>query len=218
MANSRQMAMNAAALFGVELVTAEGVSRSLQEVGLRTPGGRGRGAAAMTGLDIFHVSLALAAGIGMREAPDFIRSVTTLPLALAEVDFGLGGLIEFSSYSETSALSAITWRLKSNPLRDLDISKGFGPVVAGWIEGQVDEATGWKENGTLVLKISNVGPSAHFHFHDGPVHVDMQFWAARDAGWTPPAWERQTVLRGAAFRQMAKTYEAEGGKRVPVEQ
>lgn len=80
MANSRQMAQAISQVFDVPQVRAEVVSRTLMEHGLRASGGRGRGATAMTGRDIFNVAIAVASDIGMRDAPDFVKNVEEMRL------------------------------------------------------------------------------------------------------------------------------------------
>lgn len=213
MANSKQMAVAVAALLGEEVTTVETISRVLQENQLRTPGGRGRGAAAMTALDIFHVTLTLAAGVGMREAPDFVRKVSSLPLSTGDVEYGPGGRVEFSSYSETSAVSMLAWKRKSNPLKDMDIGQSFGNVMASWIDGQFDEVTAWKETGSVRLEISNVGPAARFCFEEDPLVVDLRFGHRRKPTEALPAVERLTIIRGQIFKEMSRIFQIEGGKR-----
>lgn len=213
MANSTQMAVEVAALLGVELTTVESISRALQESQLRTPGGRGRGAAAMTPLDIFHVTLPLMAGVGMRDAPNFVRKVSSLPLVRGYVDYGPGGQVEFSSYSQSSAVSMLAWRRKSNPLKDMDIGQPFGSVIASWIKGQFDDVTRWKEDGSLTIEVSNMGPLARFRFEEVPLRIDLQFGNGREITEALPAWERLTIIRGRLLREMSRIFEIEGGKR-----
>lgn len=200
MANSTQMAQAISATFGVELVKAEVISRTLMENGLRAQGGRGRGATTMLGRDIFNVAIVLAGGVGMREAPEYVKSIIEMPLD--------GGYLMQNDRllwdAPTLTNGKFNWLHKAmpvHPLPDMEVLETFGPFVSAWIDGLFDTAFTWKTRGSLQLEISNVGPRASFSFKDDGKEL-LLMYATPGFGFTNhPAWERRTVLRGELFRK-----------------
>ena len=200
MANSRQMAMAIAEIFGVQLVSTEIVSRTLMEAGLRMNGGRGRGALPMTGRDFLNVSIALASGVGMREAPAYVESVVNLPLSGGSL-LRDGNLIWEAPTLQNGSLPLVA-RLQTKPIIGLEVFATLGPAVSGWIDGMMEGRFAWSASGRIKLEISNVGPTAEFEFVDGDDHLLLTYATDSTSGPTP-AWERRTIIRDAVFREFA---------------
>lgn len=200
MANSTQMATAIAQIFGVQLVSTEVVSRTLMEAGLRTNGGRGRGALPMSGRDFLNVSIALASGLGMREAPAYVEKVVNLPLSGGSL-LRDGNLIWEAPKLQNGTIPLVS-RLQAKPIVGMEVFATLGPAVAGWIDGMMEGEFSWSGSGRIKLEISNVGPRAEFEFVDGDDHLMLTYAPAGNTDCTP-AWERRTIIRDHVFREFA---------------
>ncbi len=77
------------------------MTRAMAHAGLRTPGGRGRAAADMTGEDIFHLTLALVMGLETKDAPEAVRALSQLRLVHGDLFLDEHIQWEALSYSPT---------------------------------------------------------------------------------------------------------------------
>lgn len=200
MANSKQMAQAIAQVFDVQQVSAEIISRTLMETGLRTNGGRGRGAFQMTGRDFLNVSIALASGLGMREAPAFVESVVHLPLTGGSL-FRDGNPIWEAPTLRDGAIPLVA-RLQPKPITGMEVFATLGPAVAGWIDGMMEGLFAWSGTSSIKLEISNIGPTADFEFKSGDDHLVLTY-APEGYDGSTPAWERRTIIRDPVLRQFA---------------
>lgn len=201
MANSTQMALAISQVFGIPQVSADGISRTLMEAGLRTNGGRGRGALPMTGRDFLNVSIASASGLGMRDAPAFVQSVVNLPLSGGSL-LRDGNIIWEAPTLKGGAMPLVS-RLQPEPITGMEVFATLGPAVAGWIDGMMEGLLSWSSTGRVKLEFSNVGPTAEFEFLSGDDHLVLNY-APPEYDGTIPAWERRTIIRDPVLREFAK--------------
>ncbi|MCE8471958.1 hypothetical protein LZ189_23450, partial [Rhodovulum sulfidophilum] len=80
MATKGEMVRALAQRFDLNPNKVDAMTRAMARAGLRTPGGRGRAAADMTGEDIFHLTLALVMGLETKDAPEAVRELSQLRL------------------------------------------------------------------------------------------------------------------------------------------
>lgn len=210
MANSTQMALKIAEIFGVSLVSTEVVSRVLMEHGLRKNGGRGRGALPMDAIDFFHVSLGIAGGVAMKEAPAFIRAVTDLKLLDGAVCVDEIELWHASTQSE--GLLAILNNVMAEQLDGVKIFPSLGPFIAGWIEGLAENQLPHGNKGRASLEISHAditAPIAVFKFFDDEYDISLKFMPDDLSEKECPDWERKTVFHDRVIRKLSAAYRSE---------
>lgn len=208
MASAAQMSQTVAELFMLTTTTVDGISRALQENGLRTSGGKGRGAAPMTAKDFLNLAIAAAAGVGMRDAPDFVRSVIELPLSSGEIyeDDHIVSEIPKVVDGRFHGGSTLLQALWSQPIAGLNISEKLGPVVSSFIEGVLSKKTSWSQAARVELEISNIGPTAQFKFDYGDQSLYLNYAPEGFVKNMAPAWERRIILRDPIFRKMIATH------------
>lgn len=205
MANSTNMAVALAAIFGQSLTSIEGLSRALKQAGLRTDGGKGRGASNMVGQDTFNLAIVLAAGVGMTAAPAFVRNVIDMELKSGVLlQDGQAVWTPGNQVPRGSALSL----MKQDLLPGVEITSTLGEFMGNWIDGLFDAALPWKEDGVARLEIGLSGPWADFALEWGGNRLELGFAAQGMDPGTEPDWERRIILRGELFRKLVQIVES----------
>lgn len=204
MANSTQMAQSISEIFGVSFTAVEVISRALMEDGLRKNGGRGRGALPMDPIDFFHVSLGVSSGIGMKEAPAFVRSVTDLKV----IDGGVrrDDLEQWEAPNSSRGMLAQLGYALGESLEGVTIFPTLGAFAAGWIEGVAKNQLPQDDKGRASLEISSFGPHATFLFKDANYDIGLKFTPEGRHQETVLVWERRVVFHDPALRALATAY------------
>lgn len=204
MANSTNMALALAAIFDLSLMTVEGISRALNQAGLRTDGGKGRGASRMTGRDTFNITLALAGSVGMKAAPPFVQNIIDMELKN-------GVLLQDEQIvwtpSDQPSKGSVLALMKQDLLPGVQASSTLGDLMAKWIDGIYDADLPWRDQGEAVLKIGLRGQWAEFALDWAGNRLELDFATPGADTNTTPAWENLIILRGDLFRMLVKIVE-----------
>ncbi|MCU9848973.1 hypothetical protein OEZ60_13265 [Defluviimonas sp. WL0024] len=199
MATKGEMVRASADLFGENPNKVDAMARMLAQAGLRSPGGRGRAAAAMTGRDVFHLNLALAAGIETKDAPEFVSRLTELKLVYGELwqddDIRWDVSEEILSRKLFAALNRL-------PVPGLKLAPTFGDFCGHWLDAGFEDHAGGFANAKVSVEVSTNGPHAVFsHQSDAG---DLKIWFGlepREIG--TPVWERRVMMSDALFRKLS---------------
>lgn len=157
----------------------------------------------MKGRDIFNVAITVASGVGMRDAPGFVKSVEEMRL--------VGGDMFADELQQWEAPSVrrdgtfhFLMHLVDKPLEDMKVTPTFGPFISAWIDGLFADVFAWREAGDLELRLSHVGPTAEFVFKDQDRDLRLHYAAHGQFTEKKPDWERVTIIRGDVFRKFAE--------------
>lgn len=80
MATKGEMVRSLALRFDLNPNKVDAIAREMGRAGLLTPGGQGRAAVDMLGMDVFHLPLTLALGLETKDAPEAVRELSQLRL------------------------------------------------------------------------------------------------------------------------------------------
>ncbi|MCJ8141050.1 hypothetical protein [Falsirhodobacter halotolerans] len=204
MANSTNMAVALAAIFGQTLTSVEGLSRALKKAGLRTDGGKGRGASNMVGQDTFNLAIVLAAGVGMTAAPAFVRNVIDMELKSGVL---LQGEQVVWAPGNQPPRGSTLGLMKQDLLPGVEVTSTLGAFMGNWIDGLFDATLPWKEEGVANLEIGLSGPWADFTLEWAGNRLELGFAAQGADPRAEPDWERRIILRGNLFRKLVQIVE-----------
>ncbi|MCW3784325.1 hypothetical protein [Defluviimonas salinarum] len=199
MATKGEMVRASAAIFGLNPNMVDAMARALAQAGLRSPGGRGRAAAAMTGKDVFHLNLALAAGIETKDAPEFISRLTELELVYGELWKDDNLRWEVSNGILRSKLLALLSRL---PVPGLELAPTFGDFCGLWLDAGFEDRAGGFANTKVSVEISTNGPHAVFS-HQSDAGDLKVFFGLEPGRIKKPVWERRVMMSDALFRKLS---------------
>lgn len=205
MANSTNMAVALAAIFGQTPTSVEGLSRALQQAGLRTDGGKGRGASNMVGQDTFNLAIALVAGVGMTAAPAFVRKIIDM-----ELKSGVllqGEQVVWAAGNQPPRSSALGL-MKQDLLPGVEVTSTLGAFMGNWIDGLFDATLPWKDEGIAYFEVGLSGPWADFTLEWAGNRLELGFAAQGADPRAKPAWERRIILRGDLFRDLVQIVES----------
>lgn len=205
MANSTNMALALADIFGQSLTSVENHSRVLKLAGLRTDGGKGRGASKMMGRDTFNLAIALAGGVGMTAAPVFVRQIIDMELKN-------GVLLQNGeavwSPSDQPPQGSLLGFMKQDLLPGVKITSTLGELMGNWIDGLFDTALPWREEGIACLEVGLSGPWADFTLEWAGNRLELGFAGQEVDTRAEPDWERRIILRGDLFRKLVQIVES----------
>ncbi|REG46973.1 hypothetical protein ATH84_1013102 [Paracoccus versutus] len=205
MANSTNMAVALATIFGQTLTSVEGLSRALKQAGLRTDGGKGRGASNMVGQDTFNLAIVLAAGVGMTAAPAFVRNVIDMELKSGAL---LQGEQVLWAPGNQPPRGSTLGLMKQDLLPGVEVTSTLGAFMGNWIDGLFDATLPWKEEGVARLEVGLSGPWADFVLEWSGNRLELGFAAQGADPSAEPEWERRLILRGNLFRKLVQIVEA----------
>lgn len=204
MANSTNMALALATIFDLSLMTVEGISRALSQAGLRTDGGKGRGASRMKGRDTLNISLALAGRVGMKAAPAFVSSIIDMELTR-------GMLLQDDQLvwtpGDQPAQGSVLSLMKQDLLPGVRAKSTLGEFIGNWIDGMYEAALPWKDEGDAVLQIRLNAQQSKFALDWAGNRLELQFAAPDADPNAAPAWESMIILNGQLFQKLVKIVE-----------
>lgn len=204
MANSTNMALALASIFDLSLMTVEGISRALSQAGLRTDGGKGRGASRMKGRDTFNISLALAGRVGMKAAPAFVSNI--IDMELKSGVFLQDEQVVWTPSDQAPQGSALGL-MKQDLLPGIRAKSTLGEFIGNWIDGMFDAALPWKDEGDAVLEIGLNAQKAKFALDWAGNRLELEFAAPDADPYAAPAWESMIILNGKLFQKLVKIVE-----------
>jgi len=178
----------------------DAMTRAMARAGLRSPGGRGRAAAHMTGEDIFHLTLALVMNVETKDAPEAVKELSQL--RVAQGSLFLDDHIQWEVAGRAEGRSEMLDALNRLPVDGLEMARTFGAFCGHWLEyGFNTEADGFGP-ARVSVEISTNGPHAVFS------HVssegDLKVWFGKSsAEIAEPEWERRVCVSHKLFNRLA---------------
>ncbi|TQS69967.1 hypothetical protein ERN12_16975 [Rhodobacteraceae bacterium] len=201
MATKGEMVRALAPQFGQNVNKVDAMARELGRAELLTPGGRGRAAADMHGIDVFHLTLPLALGLETKDAPKAVREISQLQLV--QGDLYLDGHIQWEANCHTGGGSKLLDALNKLPVAGLALRRSFGAFCGYWLEVGFAASDENFRSAPVTIEISSNGPHAIFSHRSEKGSLKLWFGeAAKDL--STPEWERRTILSDKLFRRLSQ--------------
>ncbi|NBZ89509.1 hypothetical protein [Stagnihabitans tardus] len=200
MATKGEMVRALALLFDLNPNKVDAMTRAMARVGLRTPGGRGRAAADMTGEDIFHLTLALVMGLETKDAPEAVRKLSQMRLVRGFMI--LDDYIQWEADGHEGSMSKLFDALNRPPVAGLELHRAFGAFCGHWLEAGFRNSDDGFGPAVVSVVISSTGPHAVFSHESDKGSLTISFGAAANDLKTPE-WERRTILSDQLFRRLS---------------
>lgn len=199
MATKGEMVRALAQQFDLNPNKVDAMTRAMARAGLRTPGGRGRAAADMTGEDIFHLTLALVMGLETKDAPEIVRGLSQLRLVRGNLfrdDY-----IQWEAGSDAAGKSMLLDALNRLPVSGLEFSRTFGAFCGYWLEEGFKASEGGFCSAKVSVEVSSNGPYAVFSHQSADGDLSVWFGGVpEDLG--EPEWERRAIMSDKLFRRL----------------
>ncbi|WP_223636492.1 hypothetical protein [Rhodobacter sp. TJ_12] len=200
MATKGEMVRALAQRFDLNPNKVDAMTRAMARAGLRTPGGRGRAAADMTGEDIFHLTLALVMGLETKDAPEVVRELSQLRLVRGNLF--LDGHIQWEANGDAGGESKLLDALNRLPVAGLELHRTFGAFGGQWLEEGFGDPEDGVSSAPVSVEVSSNGPHAVFSHRSDKGSLKLWFGdAATDL--KTPEWERRTILSDKLFRRLS---------------
>ena len=178
----------------------DAMTRAMARAGLRTPGGRGRAAADMTGEDNFHLTLALVMGLVTKDAPEAVGQLSGL--RLVQGGLFLDDPIQWSTGYVAEEGSTLLDALNRLPVSGLELIRTFGAFCGHWLEEGFNSSEDGFNSARVSVEVSSNGPHAVFSHQsdDG----DLKVWFGKvPKRWEAPEWERRALMSDSLFRRLS---------------
>lgn len=201
MATKGEMVRALAQRFDLNPNKVDAMTRAMARAGLRTPGGRGRAAADMTGEDVFHLTVALVMGLETKDAPEAVRELSHLRLVRGNLF--LDDHIQWEANCYGGGESELLDALNRLPVAGLELHRTFGAFCGHWLEEGFNGSDEGDNSASVSVEISSNGPHAVFSHRSDKGSLKLWFGdAARDL--KSPEWERRTILSDKLFRRLSQ--------------
>ena len=201
MATKGEMVRALAQRFDLNPNKVDAMTRAMARAGLRTPGGRGRAAADMTGEDIFHLTLALVMGLETKDAPEAVRELSQLRLVRGNLF--LDGHIQWEANCDAGGESKLLDVLNRLPVAGLELHCTFGAFCGHWLEEGFSGVDEGFSSAPVSVEVSSNGPHAVFSHRSDKGSLKLWFGnGARDLH--TPEWERRTILSDKLFWRLSQ--------------
>lgn len=200
MATKGEMVRALAQRFDLNPNKVDAMTRAMARAGLRTPGGRGRAAADMTGEDIFHLTLALVMGLETKDAPEAVRELSQLRLARGYLL--RDGDLEWAASYTPGVGGKLLDALNRIPVAGMELARTFGAFCGQWLEKGFGANEGGFGSATVSVEVSSNGPHAVFSHQSD--YGDLELWFGKGSeDLVEPEWERRAIMSDTLFRQLA---------------
>lgn len=207
MATKGEMVRALAQRFDLNPNKVDAMTRAMARAGLRTPGGRGRAAADMTGEDIFHLTLALVMGLETKDAPEAVRELSQLRLVRGNLILDDHIQWEANCYGENK--NKLLDALNRLPVAGLELHRTFGAFCGHWLEAGFRDPEDGFGSARVSVEVSSTGPHAVFSHQSDKGSLTLWFGdAAKDL--KKPEWERRTILSDKLFRRLSRLADSGG--------
>lgn len=201
MATKGEMVRALAQQFDLNPNKVDAMAREMGRAGLLTPGGRGRAAADMQGIDVFHLTLPLALGLETKDAPEAVQELSQMELVYG--DLLLDGHIQWEARYNAAGKNILLDALNRLPVAGLKLHRTFGAFCGHWLEEGLniaDERFGFAR---VSVEISSNGPHSVFSHTSNAGNLRITFSSSATQPETPE-WERRTILSGMLFRRLSR--------------
>lgn len=200
MATKGEMVRALAEYFDLNPNKVDAMTRAMARAGLRSPGGRGRAAAHMTGEDIFHLTLALVMNVETKDAAESVKELSQLRLVRGNLF--LDGHIQWEANCDAGGEGTLLDALNRLPVAGLELYRTFGAFCGHWLEAGFNGPEDGFGSAQVSVEVSSTGPQAVFSHRSDEGNLMLWFGEAATDLETPE-WERRTILSHKLFRRLS---------------